>query len=67
MSKNSLLNQIYICPIGADGVQSLQHLDSHDGEEDVEDEAETEDLLHRNAEGPDVASLKEFAVVTEPL
>jgi hypothetical protein len=22
MNKNSLLNQIYICPIGADGIQS---------------------------------------------
>jgi hypothetical protein len=23
MNKNSLLNQIYICPIGADGIQQL--------------------------------------------
>ncbi len=24
MNKNSLLNQIYICPIGADGVQEVE-------------------------------------------
>jgi hypothetical protein len=35
----------------------MQHLISKTREEDVEDEATTEDLLHRRAEGLDVGSL----------
>jgi hypothetical protein len=37
--------------------RSLQHLISSDGEEDVENETETEDLLHRRTKGIDVGSL----------
>jgi hypothetical protein len=37
--------------------RSMQHLISSDVEEDVENETETEDLLHRRTKGIDVGSL----------
>jgi hypothetical protein len=37
--------------------RSMQHLISYIREEDVEDEATTEDLLHRGTESPNVGSL----------
>jgi len=41
----------------------MQHLNSKDTEEDVENEVQTEDLLHRSTESTDVGSLAERGFV----
>ena len=45
--------------VGCDLNRSMQHLNSKDTEEDVENEVQTEDLLHRSTESTDVGSLAE--------
>ena len=48
--------------MGCDFNRSMQHLHSHYREEDVENEAATENLLYRNGQGIDVGSLAERRV-----
>ena len=45
MNKNSLLNQNYICPMGADGVQLIRLHDGHETQFVAADDAERR--LHR--------------------
>ena len=55
------------CPLpGGDLNWSMQHLDSKYREEDVADEAKSEDLLQRRAEKLDVGSLTAISGISVP-